>query len=311
MNDVSLPVLLQHCNSYDRLVLTELIEKTADFLGVPASFHGKVVLLKPNLISGGGPRISCTHSEFIAAVAGWFRDRGARVLVGDSPAFGTATKVCKAMGISRALRGMDVRVVDFSTSVKKRLSGGVTVAVAREALDCDLFVGLPKIKAHSQMFVTMAVKNIFGVVKGVNKAMLHMVHGDSHEEFAEIILDLVSLLPDQLHLADGIEVMHVSGPLNGKALALNCIAGAACPVVLDTALLEVLELDRRKSPLWRVAANRKHKGSDTSNIGYPLFTPQDFRLSGFLAPDDLNGIRFNPFRFLRGLGKRVYLRVCG
>ncbi len=310
MNDVSLPVLLQRCSSYDRPAIKDLIDRMADSLSLPASLHGRTVLLKPNLISGRGPSFACTHGEFIAAVAGWFLDRGAKVVVGDSPAFGTATRVCQSMGISRALRTMDVRVVDFVSPVKKRLAGGVTVSVAKEALDCDLFVGLPKIKAHNQMFMTMAVKNVFGVVKGVNKAMLHMVHGDSHEQFAAIILDLLALLPEQIHLADGIEVMHGSGPLDGRPLALNCVAGSVSPVALDTALLHMLELDCRKSPLWRLAAKRKLRGSDKDGIDYPLLLPQDFHRSGFLAPDELNGIRFNPFRFLRGLAHRVYLRVC-
>lgn len=59
------------------------------------------------------------------------------------------------------------------------------------------------------MFVTMAVKNMFGIIKGINKAMLRMVHGDGHDLFAGIILDLLSLFPCQLHLADGIEVAPV------------------------------------------------------------------------------------------------------
>ena len=45
----------------------------------------------------------------------------------------------------------------------------MTVTVAREAMECDIFVGLPKIKAHNQMYMTLAVKNIFGIVKGVQQ----------------------------------------------------------------------------------------------------------------------------------------------
>jgi uncharacterized protein (DUF362 family) len=309
MNNALLPVVLQKCDTYDRSAIAALVDVMAGHLMLSDSLRGNIVLLKPNFISSSGPSLACTNGEFIAGVASWFLDQGARVLIGDSPAFGSSEKVCRTFGITEALKGMNVKLVRFKSSVSRRLAGGVTVTIAREALECDLFVGLPKIKAHNQMFVTMAVKNMFGIIKGVNKAMLHMVHGDTHEQFAGIILDLVNLLPSQLHLADGIEAMHRSGPLEGRSLALNCMAAARCPIALDTALLDLLELNQTKSPLWRVASMRELAGSEIHNLRYPLRSPQYFHGSGFIAPDSLNGIRFNLFRFLRGLVKRVTLRV--
>jgi uncharacterized protein (DUF362 family) len=309
MNDVSFKVLLEKSDCYNRFALADLIDMMIAHLGLNDSFHGKTVLLKPNLIASSGPRFACTHAEFIAGAALWFLGKGAKVLVGDSPAFGSASTVCQKKGIAAALQGLDVTIVDFVSPVKIKLSGGVYVTVAREALACDLFVGLPKVKAHKQMFVTMAVKNMFGIVKGVNKAMLHMVHGNGHDRFAGIILDLISLLPSQLHLADAIEVMHTSGPLDGHPLALNCVAAATCPVALDTAMLDLLQLDPGKSPLWRVASFRGMGGSDLHNLRYPLFSPRDFHGSGFLTPESLDSIRFNPFRFFRGLAKRMILKV--
>lgn len=309
MNEPSPVVLLQKCDYYDRFAITSLVDVMLPNLSVPGLLFGKTVLLKPNLISSSGSSLACTNSEFIAGVAGWFLDQGAKVILGDSPAFGSVEKVCQTFGIVDALKGMDVKLVGFTTPVRRQLACGVNVVVAGEALECDIFVGLPKIKAHNQMFVTLAVKNLFGIVKGVNKAMLHMVHGDTHEQFAGIILDLMSLLPPQLHLADGIEAMHKSGPLDGSPLALNCVAAARCPVALDSAILDLLELDPTKSPLWQVASMRGLAGSNVENLVYPLLFPQDFHGSGFLAPDSLNGIRFNPIRFLRGLIKRTFLKA--
>ncbi len=308
MNSQSLPVALQRCDSYSPSVIAELIDRIVPSVGLSSSLHGKKVLLKPNLISSIGPRLACTHGGFIAGVAMWFQAHGAKVLVGDSPAFGSAVKVCRTQKILGALADLNVRVVNFVSPVAVKLSGGMSVTVAREALECDLFVGLPKIKAHNQMYVTMAVKNIFGIVKGSHKAMLHMVHGNSHDQFAAIILDLVSILPPQLHLADAIEVMDKSGPLDGSHLTLHCVAGARCPVAMDTALLALLQLRRRQSPLWRGAALRGLGGSEFEKLSFPLLTPQDFHGSGFHAPEILYGIRFNPVRFLKNMMKRLVLK---
>ncbi|KJR98413.1 MAG: hypothetical protein VR65_20525 [Desulfobulbaceae bacterium BRH_c16a] len=307
MNDLVLQVVLQRCAVYEQSAIKAIVETAMSALA-ESNFHGKTVLLKPNLISGG-VGLACTHPQFIAAVAACFLDCGARVRLGDSPAFGSAERVCRKLGITQALQGMDVRFVEFSTPVRKRLAGGVTVTVAQEALDCDLLVGLPKVKAHNQMYVTLGVKNIFGVVSGVNKAMLHMVHGNSHSNFAGIILDLLDILPAQLHLADGVLAMHISGPLDGSPLPLACIAAAKSPVAMDTALLQALELDPRQSPLSQEAAARKLVGSEGGDIVCPILLPQHFHGSGFIAPMDLDKVRFNPFRFWRGMMKRFMLKI--
>lgn len=306
MDKSQLRVVLQRCTRYERSTICGLVDEVVKELSFNNRFNGTVVLLKPNLISGGGDDLSCTHKEFIGGVAAWFLDHGAKVRIGDSPAIGSGASVCEKRGITKTLAGMGVEQVDFADSVRKTLSGGVSVNVSRAALECDFFVNLPKVKAHKQMYVTMAVKNIFGIVKGINKAMLHMTHGGSHERFSEIILDLVELLPPSLHLADGIVAMHCSGPLDGIPLQLNCVGGSTCPVALDTALLELLELEKYKSPLWKIAAKRKLEGSDVDKISFPALSPSDFSGRNFETSEILHAIRFNPFGFLYGIAKRVF-----
>ncbi len=308
MNDPSLQVVLQRCAEYDRDAIAAMVEVALLRLGHTGGLHGQIVLLKPNLISSG-PSLACTHPEFIAGVAACFLDHGAKIVLGDSPALGSAARVCEKQGILRALQGMNVKIIDFSTPLQKRLAGGLTVTLAQEAFECDLFVGLPKVKAHNQMYMTLAVKNLFGIVKGVNKAMLHMRHGSTHLGFSGIILDLLDILPPQIHLADGIWAMHKSGPLDGAPLPFYCMAAANSAVVMDTALLTALELDPRRCPLWQVAATRKLEGSDPGSIGYPELCPEAFHGSGFLAPSDLNPIRFDPWRFFKGLVNRAMLKV--
>ena len=308
MNEPSLQVFLQRCVHYDEDTIIAFVDKVLSCFHNNASLHGKTVLLKPNLISSVGPSLACTHPRFIAGVAAAFLDHGAQLILGDSPAFGNAAKVCEKTAIAQVLKKMAVPIVEFRTPQQIRTAGGVTLVVAREALECDLFVGLPKIKAHNQLYMTLSVKNVFGIVKGIDKALLHMTHGATHDGFASILLDLLCLLPSQMHFADGIVAMHRSGPLDGEPLTLSCLAAARSAVALDTALLAALELDPRRSPLWQVAARRKLVGSDPGKISYPINLPEDFHGSGFIAPTTLNPIRFNPLRFFRGLINRALLR---
>lgn len=305
------PVALIRCGGYQPPLLAEALQSLLAHLELPASLPGMTVLLKPNLISSRGPSLACTHPRLIAAVARWFIDQGARVKIGDSPAFGTTSSVMARHGMTDLLAGLPVEQVQFRTPVRRTLAGGLTVEIAAEALECDLLVNLPKLKAHNQMYMTAAVKNFFGVVVGIRKAMLHMRCGNSHREFAEMVLALPDLLGPHLSIVDGIEPMHRSGPLDGEPLDLRCLAGSRCPVTLDTALMQLLELAPEKSPLWQVAADGGHPGSRAGGIHYPLAGPREFRGSGFVAPGDLHPIRFSPLRLLVGAMRRLGLAIRG
>ncbi|WP_167505744.1 DUF362 domain-containing protein [Desulfosediminicola flagellatus] len=278
-------------------------------LELPASLTGLRVLVKPNLISSRGPALACTHGAFLAAVVQWLGENGAQVIIGDSPAFGTTQSVMDKQGISHHLSGLQYKQVKFSTPVSKTLSNNLSVDVAAEALDCDLFLNLPRLKAHNQMFMTGAVKNIFGIVVGMRKAMLHMVHGSSHHEFADIIIRLSELLPPHLSLIDCIEVMHRSGPLDGELLGVGCIGASRCPVALDTSMLDILEVSPNRSPLWKAATSLNIIGSDPRRIVYPFDNPACYHGSGFVTPEGLNPVRFNPFRFLLSSIRRIRLAI--
>jgi uncharacterized protein (DUF362 family) len=188
-------------------------------------------------------------------------------------------------------------VVNFTTPVQHELSHGVRVGVAREALECDVFVNLPKVKAHSQMYVTLAVKNLFGTVVGMRKALAHMKNGTSHEKFADLMLDLSELMVPGISIVDGVVAMHRQGPVNGDPLELGCMAASNDPVALDTSLLDVLELAPRNCPIFRAAQRRHMAGSDPRNLRYRGLPPTHFHGSGFVAQPILNPVPFNPLRF--------------
>ncbi len=302
----NIPVCLSRCFSYGFDVLQTALQAQLDILKIPADLSGKRILLKPNLISSSAPALACSEPLFVKAAASSFLLRGAKVLIGDSPAFGKAATVLRCQGFISVLSGMAVELAPFKTRVRKTLDCGFSVGVAAEALDCDYFVNLPRIKAHDQMGVTMAVKNVFGIVLGARKAWLHMRHGDSYEDFSRIILDLHQLLPPSLVLADGIEVMNRNGPMRGTSLALGCLAASGNAIALDRAMLEVLEIQKESVPLAQTAWEQNLAGASLREISFSHLTPQVFHGSGFQVPAALEPIRFNPVRYLRSSIKRTF-----
>jgi uncharacterized protein (DUF362 family) len=298
-------VCLNTCNSYDAVTLKPLLHAQLDLLGFPGALSKKKILLKPNLLSAGAPALACSSPHFVSAVAACFLTRGAKVFIGDSPAFGTASHVMKRQGFSTALSDLAVEYVPFKTRVVKKLSCGIDVGVAREALDCDYFVNIPRIKAHDQMGVTMAVKNTFGIIIGARKAWLHMKNGESCEFFAEMILGLQQLLPSTLVLADAIEVMDKRGPMKGSSLQIGCLAASRSCVALDRAMLKVLEIDKKSIPLAMAAERQQVKGANMEDLEFPQKLPSDFAGSGFRIPAKLIPVPFQPFRYLRSSLKRM------
>lgn len=299
------PVAILRCRHYDQKKIIDCLDRiaaTSSFV-IPV---GAKVLLKPNLVSGRGHTpLACSQPEFVAAVAKWCLDHGAQVSIGDSPAIGRATSVMRSCGISAALQGLPVQQVHFSSSRRVTLSCGRKVGLASAALEADLVINLPRVKAHSQTLVTLAVKNYFGCVKGFRKALLHQSLGRRPEQFARMLLELPSLLPTGITFIDGITTMHKTGPIHGERFDLGLVAGAVNPVALDTALLSVLAIAPEKSIICREAMRQKLAGSTLSDLFYPLLSPQEVAVKDFVVPSRLTPIPFAAPHVCASIVRRV------
>jgi uncharacterized protein (DUF362 family) len=300
MADASYPVALLGFEAYHRSRLKEAVEQICRHFDFRCP-RGSKVLLKPNLVTARGHNgLACTHPELVAATAEWFLDQGAAVRIGDSPAFGTARGVMAACGIQAAVAGLPVTLVNFNRGEPVRLASGPQTTIAGEALACDFLVNLPKIKAHGQMLVSLAVKNFFGTVLGWRKPYLHMwCGGGDGGGFAALLVDLLGVLPAGISLADGITAMHRDGPVQGEPFALGLLAGAVNPVAADTALLLALATDPASSPVWRECRRRELPGSVPEDLAFPFLCPESFDGTGFELPSQLAPVRFQPGRLLR------------
>ena len=291
-------VALARCSDYSPSSLDACVDQLITAVGRPERLTDLKVMLKPNLISAKHGDLPCTEAAFILSVARWFIDNGAKVTVGDSPAFGSATSVLARLGVLKDLQSLGVAVSDFDATRKLTLGSGVSATVAVDALDCDLLVNLPRVKAHAQMRVTMAVKNCFGCLAGLHKPWWHMIHGGPSGRFADLLVELLAVLPECLSLVDGIRAMHVSGPMHGRAYPLGIVAAGKSPVAVDTALLSVLGVLPDRSPQQQAAARAGIPGALLDNLFFPLSTPDELRVDNFLVPESLNPVRFNPFSFI-------------
>ncbi len=269
------------------------------------SFAGSQVLIKPNLICARNGGLACSEPVLLESVARWFLDQGAKVKLGDSPAFGSARSVLEAIGALAGLSNLGVEIVEFNQTEKIALPDGKELRVATAPRECDILVNVPRVKAHAQARVTMAVKNMFGCVAGLRKAWWHMAYGGKNGSFAELILQLLPAFPHSLSLLDGIKAMHVSGPIHGEPFSVGVLGCSANAIALDTAFLDILGINPADCPLWATAAGKGYAGVSLDHIEWTFLQSNTLNVEGFIVPEKLMPIRFHPLRFIKSSIRRI------
>ena len=303
----STQVAITGCPSYDQPDLADAVDRVLSVAGNLPDLHSCKVLLKPNLITARFGPLPCTEASVILAVSRWLLDQGARVTIGDSPVFGTTASALHTLGVGEELLAFGVQISNFKHGRTVLLPGGGQAMLANDALDCDLLVNLPRVKAHAQTRLTLAVKNYFGCLLGLRKPWWHMVHGCENGDFCDRIIRIPLLLPPSINLVDGITGMHITGPIKGKPFPLGILAASGNPVAVDRALHSVLQVSPADSPLMAACQQAGFTGARLSQLSFPLLRPNQVQVSDFLVPEILNPIRFRIFRFMKSAVRRIVL----
>ena len=205
----------------------------------PINVRGKTVVLKPNLVDYLPGNAINTHPTLVLAAAEAFRRLGAKsVVVAEGPGHQRDTQlVLSQSGYQQSLRDEKIRFVDLNrdelirTPLRASYTGMKELWLPRTVLEADFLVSMPKIKTHHWSGVTLAMKNMFGIVPGSRygwpKNILHW------KGIQKSILDLCASVPIHFVIADGIVAMEGNGPLNGTPRPLGRIVLADDPVAAD------------------------------------------------------------------------------
>jgi uncharacterized protein (DUF362 family) len=294
---------------YDDPALAATVSELLAASGLAAPIQGALVLVKPNLVAPRAMALSCTTPAVVRAVCLHLLPLGARVVVADSPAFGTGRVMARLTGLAAALADLPVRLANLDRPRAVPLSFGGTIGVAELALRADHIVNLPRLKCHDQMGVSAAVKNLFGCVSGFRKSLGHQRFGNRGNRFARMILEVGAALPPVTSLLDGVVAMHRHGPTGGAPFPLGLLGAAANPVALDTAVYTLLGLCPDQVPLWREAMAMALPGALPEQLDYPLDPPRAFDGAGFEIPARLSPVAFAPGRFVTGRLKSLLTRL--
>jgi uncharacterized protein (DUF362 family)/Pyruvate/2-oxoacid:ferredoxin oxidoreductase delta subunit len=218
--------------------------------------RGTRVLVKPNLLSPAAPDDAVlTHPLVVKAVCEYVLDRGAGVQLSDSPAIGSFEKILRISGIREAIQGLDVVCKPFEKSVKVDVGRPFDrIEIAEDALNADLIINLPKLKTHSHMLLTLAVKNMFGCIVGFRKPEWHMRAGVDRDMFARLLVRIHARVRPAFAILDGILAMEGEGPgKSGVPRQLGVLMGSQDGSAVDEAVCRMIGIDPLLLPTHRAA----------------------------------------------------------
>lgn len=240
--------------SYDQLkpIFFEMIEKLVGGKIKP----GGSVLIKPNMLSAAHPEDAVlTHAQVIRAAVEYVLYKGARAQVSDSPAIGSFERILKQNGTTDALQGLDVTCVPFKDTKEVDIGKPYgRIEIARDAMEADVIINLPKLKTHSQMLLTLAVKNMFGCIIGFKKSQWHMRAGVDTVAFARLLISIHQAVKPTVSILDGILALEGEGPgKRGRPRKVGVLMGSDNSFALDSTVCKMIGVPYENSPLLKIA----------------------------------------------------------
>lgn len=317
-------VSIVRAQRYDAGELVSAIERAIDLAGGigPLREKGNRLLLKPNMLAGSPPENAVTtHPAFFEAAAIVFKRFGFSLFAGDAPAIESTSGAGKRNGLRAAAQRQGVEWRDFSETVSLHNPEGKLVrdfTVAKVFTEVDAVVTMPKLKTHSQMYYTGALKNMFGAVHGLGKSRFH-VRFPERRNFAKMIVDLNALLKPDFALMDAVTAMEGPGPQNGTPFDMGLVLASYDALALDTIACRAIGYEPREIPVLEEAYTRgiwisspsqaSAAGEDLSAVTRAEFRKIPIVKDVFLAKRVLPGWLFDALRN-RIVPRPVFTKKC-
>jgi len=245
---------------------------------------GMRVGIKANLVSMLKPEAAATtHPALICALVNMLKEKGADVVVGDSPGgLYTAVyvdRIYAAAGM-KDVRRAGASLNDDYTTARADFPGAVSAKNFEYTawLDkCDAVINFCKLKTHGMMGMSAAVKNMFGAVPGTRKPEMHYEFPDAGD-FANMLVDLNEYFKPVLNIVDAVTGMEGNGPTMGTPRHIGCVIAGKSPYEVDLVCADIICVKGEDIPTISVAQKRGLSPEKPEVTGDPTaFTVPDFK----------------------------------
>jgi uncharacterized protein (DUF362 family)/ferredoxin len=279
------------CPDYEPGRVEEALRRALDLLGGMEAYvrPGQRVVLKPNLLRAMPPEAAVTtHPSVVRAAVRLVQEAGATAVIAESPG-GPFTPlylrwVYEKTGMRQVAEETGAEL-SYNTGVVRlpNPEGGLLrlIEVMASVAHADAVINLAKLKTHNLTRLTVAVKNLFGVVPGLTKMGYHAKLQDALT-FSSGLVDIVRCVRPVLSIADAVVAMDGNGPSGGDPFDGQVLLASPDAVAEDVVAAALVGWDPLTLPTVRVAVEW---GMATGRV-------EDVELRG----DPLEGLRFHGFR---------------
>lgn len=290
-------VVIKKCMEYDFQLVKENINQIFDDLNFLDKINENTnVFIKLNLVGAFDPSMGITtHPIVLKAVIDIIKNKTNNIIVGDNPATKDQIVAMKKCGIYDIVKEYNCKILEATTFTKitnHHPQVYSTFEVSKQMIDADVLINIPKLKTHTLAYMTVAQKNFFGLIYGLNKSAWH-VKASNPLEFGNAINDLYGALLESykdktiLHICDGILGLEGEGPsAGGTPIKSNILLASYDAVALDRVACEIAKLDQSKLFITNLATERKYGEGNLKNINIIGNTLEDFKDIKFKAPKD-------------------------
>lgn len=190
---------------------------------------GAKVVVKPNVLTGRPPEYAvCTNPIVIGTVVRMCLEAGAaQVTVLDHPT-SSARAAFQESGLTQATQeaGGTLKYLSNRNFETMEIPEGVAIKswpFVTDVFEADTFINVPIGKVHGLTGLTLAMKNLMGVMGGSR--------GRIHSHYAKKITDVNTLIKPDLVILDAYRVLTHNGPSGGRlkdvAMPKTCVAGTS------------------------------------------------------------------------------------
>ena len=235
-------VSIVHCEKYDmETAEAALLQVLEPLGGLDWVKSGMRVAIKANLVSFLKPEAAATtHPVLLCALTKLLVQRGAQVVVGDSPG-GLYTpayvnRVYAATGVGaveefggRLNRNFEQKTAHFPEAIAAK-----TFQYTAYLDEADAIINFCKLKSHGMMGLSAAVKNLFGVGAGHGEAGVPFPLSRPHGFCRHAAGSEPFISSPELCIVDAVVAMEGNGPTAGNAPSAGSAPGRApTPSKLD------------------------------------------------------------------------------
>lgn len=256
-------VVIAPCHAYTQQACAEALQQVLEPIGgLDWVRSGMTVAIKANLVSHMKPeKAATTHPELLYALVRMLRQRGAEVIVGDSP--GGLYNSTYVGSVYRATGMQEVEQCgarlnrNFEQKTAENPDGMVCKRFQYTAYldEADAIIDFCKLKSHGMMGMSNAAKNMFGVIPGTMKPEYHFQYPNARD-FARMIVDLDEYFRPRLSITDAVIGMEGNGPTAGTPRQIGAVLASFSPHKLDLACAKLIGLKPEEVPTLQAALER-------------------------------------------------------